>query len=91
MAASTIQPEKFDSGDIVTWFRQFECCATANNWNKEKRLHVLPAFLHGPAATYFHALPNEVKDSYQHLKECLQASFFPIVDRERIFSVFGSC
>ena len=90
MAASTIQPEKFDSGDIVTWFRQFECCATANNWNEEKRLRVLPAFLRGPAATYFHALPNEAKDSYQHLKESLQACFCPIVDRERNFSEFES-
>ena len=90
MAASTIQPEKFDSGDIITWFRQFECCATANNWNEEKRLRVLPAFLRGPAATSFHALPNEAKDSYQHLKESLQASFCPIVDRERNFSEFES-
>ena len=90
MAASTIQPEKFDSGDIVTWFRQFECCATANNSNEEKRLRVLPAFLRGPAATYFHALPNEAKDSYQHLKESLQASFCPIVDREKNFSEFES-
>ena len=90
MAASTIQPLKFYSGDIVTWFCQFECCATANDRNEEKRLRALPAFLHGPAATYFHALPNEEKHSYQHLKESLQASFYPIVDRERNFSEFES-
>ena len=90
MAAVTIQPEKFESGDIVTWFRQFECCATANNWSEEKRLRVLPAFLRGPAATYFHALPNDAKDSYQSLKDNLQASFCPMVDRERNFSEFES-
>ena len=56
---------------------------TANNWGEDKRLRVLPAFLRGPAATYFHALPNEAKDSYQTLKENLQASFCPMVDRER--------
>ena len=88
MAASTIRHEKFDSGDIVTCFREFECCATTNNWNEEKRLRVLPAFLRGPAATYFHALPNQAKDSYQHLKESLQASFCHIVDNERNFSEF---
>ena len=52
MAAVTIQSKKFDSGDIVTWFRQFECCATVTNWSEDKRLRVLPAFLRGPAATY---------------------------------------
>ena len=65
MAAVAIQPKKkFDSGDIVIRIRQFECCATANNWSEEKRLPVLPVILRGPAATYFHALPNEAKDSF---------------------------
>ena len=75
MANFSVQPEKFDSGDIVSWFRQFECCSTANAWNEEKQLQVLPAFLRGPAAAYFHALPNEVKGSYRNLKEQLLASF----------------
>ena len=74
MANFSIQPEKFDSGDIVSWFRQFECCSTANAWNEEKQLQVLPAFLRGPAAAYFHALPDEVKGSYRNLKEQLLAT-----------------
>ena len=88
MATFSVQPEKFDSGDIVSWFRQFECCSTANAWNEEKQLQVLPAFLRGPAAAYFHALPDEVKGSYRNLKEQLLASFCPAVDRERNFATF---
>ena len=81
MAASSIPPKKFDSGDVVTRFHQFDCCATANNWNEEKGSDVKPAFLHGPTPTYFHALPNATKDSYQRLRKSLQA-----VDLERNFA-----
>ena len=88
MATFSVQPEKFDSGDIISWFRQFECCSTANDWNEERQLQVLPAFLRGPAATYFHALPDDVKVSYRCLKERLLASFCPDVDRERNFVTF---
>ena len=88
MATLSIQPEKLYSGDILTWFHQFECCSAANSWNKEKRLRVSLAFLRGTAATYFHALRNEAKDSYQHLKEGFEASFCRAVDRERNFAEF---
>ena len=88
MATFTVHPEKFDFGDIVSWFRQFECCSNANNWNEERQLQVLPAFLRGPAATYFHALPDEVKESYQSLKGQLIASFCPDADREKNFATF---
>ena len=65
--ASSITPEKFESGDIVSWLRQFECCASANNWHEKKKLAVLPAFLRGPAATYYHALADDKKNTYANL------------------------
>ena len=88
MATPSICPEKFETGDIVSWLRQFECCATANSWDDEKKLQFLPAFLRGPAATYFHALCNEDKDTYEHLKANLQKALCPDVDRERYFAEF---
>ena len=42
--------------------------------------------LRGPAATYFHALPDEVKESYQSLKGQLIASFCPDAGREKNFA-----
>ena len=30
MAPSSVQLEKFESGDFVRWFRQFEVCAATN-------------------------------------------------------------
>eukprot|EP00794_Sanderia_malayensis_P018343 gene18343-20187_t len=35
--ATSIQPEKFESGDIVSWLKQFEVCATANSWDAAKK------------------------------------------------------
>ena len=73
--ASSVVPEKLDSGDIASWLRQFEVCATANFWDAEKKLKMLPAFLRGPAATQFHAMDGE-----GYLREAHQAfncSFVP--------------
>lgn len=88
MATSSINPEKFETGDIVSWLRQFECCANANSWNEDKKLKVLPAFLRGPAAAYYFALSEEEKDTYAHLKDNLQKALCPEVDREKYFAEF---
>ena len=86
--ASSITPEKFESGDIVSWLRQFECCASANNWNDNKKLAVLPALLRGPAATYYHALADDQKDTCAHLTKYLREALCPAVDREKHFTTF---
>ena len=86
--ASSITPEKFESGDIVSWLRQFECCASANNWHENKKLAVLPAFLRGPAATYYHALADDKKNTYANLTKSLREALCPAVDREKHFAAF---
>ena len=86
--ASSITLEKFESGDIVFWLRQFERCTSANNWNDNKELAVLPAFLRGPAATHYHALAAEKKDTYAHLTKYLREALCPAVDREKHFASF---
>ena len=85
---SSIVPEKFDSGDIASWLRQFEVCATANSWDADKKLKVMPAFLRGPAATYFHALDDNQKDTYEKLTKNLTQVLCPAVDREKFFTDF---
>ena len=87
MVALTIQPEKFDSGDIVTWFRQCECCATANSWSEKKRFASL---LTWPSSNIFSRTTERSKRFYQSVKYNLQASFYPNVDREKNFSNFES-
>ena len=87
---TSIVPEKFDSGDFVTWLRQFKVCASANSYDEAKKLKFLASFLCGPAATYFHSLDEDQRDSYAHLSESLTQHMCPAVYRERCYADFES-
>ena len=52
-------------------------------------LKILLAFLSGLAATYFHAMHDDKKDSYEKLTKSLTEVLCPAVDREKFFSHFG--
>ena len=90
MSSLSVITEKFESGDFVSWLRQFECCATANGWADADKLKKLPAFLRGPAAAYFHSLPDAQKDTYANLVKYLRVVLCPVVDRERFYADFES-
>ena len=55
MACSTglALPEVLQDGDAKSWFKRFEVCAAANEWNDEKRLKCLPTLLRGRAWAIF--------------------------------------
>ena len=87
MATSiTIAPEKFECGDFLWWLRDFDCCASANGWNKE--IDSLPAFLRGQASSYFHTLKGDEKDTYEHLTSALRKSFCSKVPLEQHYREF---
>ena len=89
MATSiAIAPEKFECGDFLRWLRDFDCCASANRWNDEKKLTVLPAFLWGQASSYFHTLKGDEEDTYEHLTLALRKSFCPEVASEQQYREF---
>ena len=80
--ANTILPETFGEGNFSLWLQQFQHCALANSWDEATRLVKLPAFLQGPAATYFESLPADQKDTFDSLTSSLLACFSPLVHRE---------
>ena len=89
MATSiAIAPEKFECGDFLRWLRDFDCCASANGWNDERKLTVVPAFLWGQASSYFHTLAGDEKDTYEHLTSALRKCFCPKVAREQHYREF---
>ena len=88
--ATSIIPEKFESGDISSWLRQFEVCAIANGWNNDKKLKILPAFLRGQAATHYFALDDDKKADYGELKKNLTSALCPPVDREKHYADFDN-
>ena len=88
MSTISVVPEKFETGDFAAWLRNFECCATANGWKDDDKLKKLPAFLRGPASSYYFSLAAEHKDTYAHLIAQLKKVLCPVVARERYFAEF---
>jgi len=62
MACSTglALPKVLQDGDAKSWFRKFEVCAAANDWNNAKKLKHLPMLLRGRAWAIFNALPDAI-------------------------------
>ena len=88
MSTLSVVPEKFETGDFAAWLRNFECCATANGRKEYEKLKKLPAFLCGPASSYYFSLAAEHKDTYSHFTTQLQKVSCPVVARERYFAEF---
>ena len=76
-------PEVLQDGDAKSWFRRFEVCAAANDWNNAKKLKRLPTLLRGRAWAVFDALPDASTDTYKHLKEALLGNLCPDTDEDR--------
>ena len=85
MACSTglALPEVLQDGDAKSWFKRFEVCAAANEWNDEKRLKRLPTLLRGRAWAIFDALPDASTDTYGHLKAALLKGLSPDTEEDR--------
>ena len=86
--STQILPGRFSDGDFATLLRHFDRCASANDWDDDRRLAKLPAFLHGPAAVYFNSLADAEKDSLPHLLDSLKKCFTPSANREKIYLEF---
>ena len=55
---TSILPGKLDgSSDFATWLREFDTCSLANDGKEGDKIKKLPAFLRGPAASHFYAIP----------------------------------
>lgn len=86
---SSILPERYDGqGDFRLWLRHFDACGEANGWTDAAKLKKLPAFLRGRAATHFYSLTTEQQASYGDLKDNLQKSLCPPVEREKNYRLF---
>ena len=88
MATVSVVPDKFESGDFLGWLHHFDCCATANGWSADDKLKKLPAFLCGPAASYYFTLSDDNKQSYADLTKNLTVLLCPKLARENYFADF---
>ena len=58
-------PEHLDDGDARSWFKRYELCAAANEWNEAKKLLRLPTLFKGRAWAIFESLGEDEKDMWQ--------------------------
>ena len=77
-------PEPLQEDDARSWFKRFEVCAAANEWDARKKLLRLPTLLRGRAWAIFDALPDTDTDTYDHLKKALLDRLNPDTDEDRM-------
>ena len=77
-------PEPLLDNDAKSWFKRFEVCAAANEWNAAKKLLRLPTLLRGRAWAVFDALSEEQKKSYDSLKTAILERLSPDTDEDRL-------
>lgn len=77
-------PEPLQEGDSHSWFKRYEVCATANGWDAAKKLQRLPTLLRGRAWAIYDSLPEDVMDTYDHLKAALLKRLSPDTEEDRL-------
>ena len=77
-------PEPLHGDDAKSWFKRFEVCAAANEWDDSRKLLTLPTLLKGQAWAVFDALSDEEKDTYTQLKEALLRTLSPDTEEDRL-------
>ena len=77
-------PEPLQGDDARSWFKRFEVCAAANEWNDQKKLRRLPTLLRGRAWAIFDALLEDQTDSYDNLKKAILDRLSPDTDEDRL-------
>ena len=72
--------------DFEQWLREFERCARANHWSKDRCCEILPSLLRDRAADVWEEMPDTVQFDYDKTKEVLTEHFLPKEARRLYFS-----
>jgi len=85
MASSSIcLPEPLHHEDASSWFRRFELCAAANEWDAAKQLLRLPTMLRGRSWAIYESLGDDDKETYAKLKKAILDRLNPDSDEHRL-------
>ena len=71
-----IIPKAYQGGDgWDEWITQFKNVATVNEWDAAAKLNWIKVYLAGRAQKAFQGLPEESRDTYDHVKTALTERF----------------
>lgn len=62
-------PKTFANGDISEWFKRFEICCAANEWNNASKALKLPTLLEGEALAVWLELSKDERANYEDAKK----------------------
>lgn len=71
-------PKPFTSGDAGEWFKRFEICSKANEWNDATKALKLPTLLEGEALAIWLELSEGQQSDYKTTKERLISKMMPM-------------
>ena len=77
-------PEPLEDEDAKSWFRRFNVCTAANEWNAAKKLVRLPTLLRGRAWTIYESSGETENESYNALKGAIISRLNPDTDEDRL-------
>jgi len=71
-------PSVFSEGDPTEWFKRYEICCNANDWNDEMKAKKLPTLLEGEALVTWLELTTEQQGSYELGKKSILERMGPV-------------
>ena len=77
-------PEPLEDGNAKSWFRRFDVCAAANEWDAAKKLVRLPTLLRGRTWAIYESLGETDNASYEALKKAIISRLNPDTDEDRL-------
>jgi hypothetical protein len=71
-------PSSFSSGDPTEWFKRFEICCSANDWNDEMQAKKMPTLLEGEALAVYLDLQEDEQKDYKVAKRKITERLAPV-------------
>ncbi len=71
-------PKLFAAGDANEWFKRFEICCRANDWNEATKALKLPTLLEGEALATWLDLTEVEQQSYETAKQKIVKKMTPM-------------
>ena len=71
-------PNPFSTGNAIEWFKRFELCCKANNWDADMQAIKLPTLLEGESLAIWLELSDEEQKTYETAKKAVVDGIMPM-------------